>query len=402
MDKMEISPPPLSPQAPTKVATPPASPSPSPQPLAQPPPASIPPPASNKLGKSSSSSTATVSPSQDKSRKSLDKSSSNHSPSKVSKQKKSLELDHSKLNGSHEASDSDEDDKAGRSKKVEANSDDKTGKKRRKSDKKSSVKSKELVNTTESEESDHEKDSPPAKISANGQEKSPKSALENIPSDMRFEPKQGPKGLVDALSNFFTPGLKRTSRTAMNSLIKPDPKPDQEVKRVRLSVEEKEESGKKDDSKVEERKRHASSGQQQVKSLYDGLSHLYNDCDSRLRSAPKDQKDAKDQPEKGRSDKSSDEKAPEASKSSDEKSKSKSPSRVSDSEKNDKDEEKSQDVKTEDEDKSKGSSKTPLILGMLCSFVVDNTPACLNTVVCFSLTHLLSGVLNFLLSKGFV
>merc|ERR1711915_438090 len=99
-------------------------------------------------------------------------------------------------------------------------------------------------------------------------------------------------------------GLKRTSRTAMNSLIKPevqnivkaDLKSDskvidnerEEVKKVRLSVEEKEETAKKDeDYKVaEERKRHASSGQQQIKSLYDGLSHLYSDCDSRLRSVP--------------------------------------------------------------------------------------------------------------------
>merc|ERR1712079_953288 len=64
-------------------------------------------------------------------------------------------------------------------------------------------------------------------------------------------------------------------------------------KKVRLSVDEKEESSKKDDSKVEERKRHASAGQQQVKQLYDGLSHLYNDCDSRLRSAPKDHKSKK-------------------------------------------------------------------------------------------------------------
>ena len=29
------------------------------------------------------------------------------------------------------------------------------------------------------------------------------------------------------------------------------------------------------------RRRHTSSGQSQVRSLYDGLSHLYTDCDSR-------------------------------------------------------------------------------------------------------------------------
>jgi len=88
----------------------------------------------------------------------------------------------------------------------------------------------------------------------------------------------------------------------MNSLLKPETVPKEsplatdstsgvaakvdEVKKVRLSVDEKETSSKKDvneDSKNEERKRHASAGQQQVKSLYDGLSHLYADCDSRLK-----------------------------------------------------------------------------------------------------------------------
>ena len=34
------------------------------------------------------------------------------------------------------------------------------------------------------------------------------------------------------------------------------------------------------------RRRHTSSGQSQVRSLYDGLSHLYTDCDSRLRHIP--------------------------------------------------------------------------------------------------------------------
>ena len=133
-----------------------------------------------------------------------------------------------------------------------------------------------------------------------------------IPTDIRFDPKSlenKPKGLVDALSNFFTPGLKRTSRTAMNSLLKPEIRPAEvshktssssivgessgdHTKKVRLSldVDEKEprDSASATDScgDAAERRRHASAGQQQVKSLYDGLSHLYSDCDSRLRSVP--------------------------------------------------------------------------------------------------------------------
>ena len=149
-----------------------------------------------------------------------------------------------------------------------------------------------------------------------------KSPLDHlIPTDMRFDPKSlenKPKGLVDALSNFFTPGLKRTSRTAMNSLLKPEIRsvagdastttaaaasgksnnPDvsasaELTKKVRLSVDEKEARetgvGVSDlvgGGEAADRKRHASAGQQQVKSLYDGLSHLYSDCDSRLRSVP--------------------------------------------------------------------------------------------------------------------
>ena len=104
------------------------------------------------------------------------------------------------------------------------------------------------------------------------EEKPEKSALDHIPDDIRFDPKSlenKPKGLVDALSNFFTPGLKRTSRTAMNSLLKPESKEpeqqQQEVKKVRLSVDDKEGAGEKDGDKTEaERKRHASAGQQQV------------------------------------------------------------------------------------------------------------------------------------------
>ena len=115
--------------------------------------------------------------------------------------------------------------------------------------------------------------------------------LDYIPQDIRFDPKSlenKPKGLVDALSNFFTPGLKRTSRTAMNSLLKPETRADEKEpsKKVRLSVDEKELQHREDNSITTDRKRHASSGQQQVKSLYDGLSHLYTDCDSRLRSVP--------------------------------------------------------------------------------------------------------------------
>ena len=137
---------------------------------------------------------------------------------------------------------------------------------------------------------------------------SDKSSLAaHIPDDIRYNPnslENKPKGLVDALSSFFTPGLKRTSRTAMNSLLKPEQttpsatnKSDNSsastttttstsdsAKKVRLSVDEKETAGSGETEA--DRKRHASAGQQQVKSLYDGLSHLYSDCDSRLRSVP--------------------------------------------------------------------------------------------------------------------
>ena len=46
-----------------------------------------------------------------------------------------------------------------------------------------------------------------------------------IPDSIRFDPSKSlenkPKGLVDSLSKFFTPGMKRTSRTALSTLIKP-------------------------------------------------------------------------------------------------------------------------------------------------------------------------------------
>ena len=323
LDKLEIgnSPPPLSPQASPRAVTPP-------------------PP---KLhGKSQHSDPENL--------KKIEKSK----PIKPSK--KSSETP--QLNGHDNSSDSETE--ALENKKLNTTSEnDRSAKKRRKSEKK--AKSKEVINTTDSE-SETERDAPPSKVIATS-DKDTKSALENIPSDMRFEPKNllvKPKGLVDALSNFFTPGLKRTSRTAMNSLIKPesqsigksDGKLADDVKKVRLSVDEKEDSSKSD-SRSEERKRHASAGQQQVKSLYDGLSHLYNDCDSRLRSAPKDQKDQKETSDKR--EKSSDDKDNDSSKATEEKARS--PLRLSDSERKEKEEDKKEDPKTEDEDKAKGTSK---------------------------------------------
>ena len=323
LDKLEIgnSPPPLSPQTSPRPATPPP-----------------------KLhGKSQHSDGENL--------KKIEKSK----PVKPSK--KSSETP--QLNGHDNSSESETE--APDSKKLNTTSEsDKSAKKRRKSEKKS-AKSKEVVNTDS--ESDTEKEAPPSKVTATS-DKNTKSALENIPSDMRFEPKNllvKPKGLVDALSNFFTPGLKRTSRTAMNSLIKPesqsigktDGKLGEEVKKVRLSVDEKEDSSKKEDFRSEDRKRHASAGQQQVKSLYDGLSHLYNDCDSRLRSAPKDQKDQKETTDKR--EKSSDDKDNDPSEATEEKARS--PLRLSDSERKEKEEDKKEDPKTEDEDKAKGTSK---------------------------------------------
>ena len=332
LDKMEIgnSPPPLSPQT-------------SPRPITPPAPSAAPP----KLhGKSPHSD------GENKTEK-----------SKLSKpSKKSAETP--QLNGHDNSSDTETE--ATDNKKLTATSseNDKSAKKRRKSEKK--AKSKEVINTTDSEsepEGEEGDGEPPSKVLATS-DKNTKSALENIPSDMRFEPKNllvKPKGLVDALSNFFTPGLKRTSRTAMNSLIKPesqsiaktDGKVPDDVKKVRLSVDEKEESAKCGDSKSEERKRHASAGQQQVKSLYDGLSHLYNDCDSRLRSAPKDQKEQKETSDKR--EKSSDDKDTDSAKATEEKARS--PLRMSDSERKEKEEDKKEDPKTEDEDKAKGTSK---------------------------------------------
>lgn len=46
-----------------------------------------------------------------------------------------------------------------------------------------------------------------------------------IPESIRFDPSKSlenkPKGLVDSLSKYFTPGAKRTSRSSLSSLIKP-------------------------------------------------------------------------------------------------------------------------------------------------------------------------------------
>ncbi len=160
-----------------------------------------------------------------------------------------------------------------------------------------------------------------------------------IPDSIRFDPAKNlenkPKGLVDSLSKYFTPGAKRTSRTALNSLIKPATEltstPSSASKAAKSKANNKAGSGSEsDDNDLEEeenislsqmkkknrriksldtsrdqpqassnsieatpdqpasvnRRRHTSSGQSQVRSLYDGLSHLYTDCDSRLRHIP--------------------------------------------------------------------------------------------------------------------
>lgn len=130
------------------------------------------------------------------------------------------------------------------------------------------------------------------------------SKLKEIPEAVRFDPnslENKPKGLVDSLSKYFTPGVKRTSRTALNSLIKPqsefEPKPKRrksqgERRKSHTAYSSSEESkaikshSDSEGTEKPERKRHTSSGQSQVRSLYDGLSHLYTDCDSRLRHIP--------------------------------------------------------------------------------------------------------------------
>lgn len=377
MDKMETSPPPLSPQAPV-LATPPQSPSPSPEQTEQ----SI----VKKLGLTGKSPLLSPEP------RVKDKLSP-----KVSKLNKSKLFDDteesafSKLVSNNkekvEEHSSDEEErnsspKAAKKHRGEVETEDKlSAKKRRKMEKKTKSKeiveseSEEIEKAAEAAEDNQSKESPEVPMQEDSSSSPPPGLDNGSPSETQngldshiFRPsdlKVKPKGLVDALSNFFTPGLKRTSRTAMNSLIKPETLKHDEgkesSKKVRLSVEEKDESAKKDDSKVDqERKRHASAGQSQVKQLFDGLSHLYNDCDSRLRSAPKDssKEGSKEASEKG------DEEG-EAKDSSKEdqgsEKKAKSPLGMSDSERQEKDEEKKADSKmTEEEDKSKGSSKNPL------------------------------------------
>ncbi len=133
-----------------------------------------------------------------------------------------------------------------------------------------------------------------------------------------------PKGLVDSLSKYFTPGVKRTSRTALKT--SPDVADGNNSSNPRKRKHQFSSSGdeaatnndggfsmKKKSRRIKSldtttdksilsdgedandkqspmaisggRRRHTSSGQSQVRSLYDGLSHLYTDCDSRLRHA---------------------------------------------------------------------------------------------------------------------
>ncbi|XP_059098251.1 histone acetyltransferase KAT6A-like isoform X2 [Tigriopus californicus] len=152
--------------------------------------------------------------------------------------------------------------------------------------------------------------------------------VKDIPEEVLYDPnslENKPKGLVDSLSKYFTPGIKRTSRTALNSLIKPHVESSHSKSESKLlhkrklksesddkglscssgGETEKSETGRKrkirrsstasksthksnqsDGETAPERKRHTSAGQSQVRSLYDGLSHLYTDCDSRLRHVP--------------------------------------------------------------------------------------------------------------------
>ena len=197
------------------------------------------------------------------------------------------------------------------------------------------------------------------------------AAIKDIPEAVRFDPnslERKPKGLVDSLTKYFTPGVKRTSRTALSSLLKPQvddvtddddadaskenkgedgeegedastsPPPAKKQRRA-VSAEEatmtvgktaaasnpstrqtrlksKEKAGvekataaaeqqpkrRKSHSDTDsaaaaaaaERRRHTSGGQNQLRSLYDGLSHLYTDCDSRLRHIPSTQYSPKD------------------------------------------------------------------------------------------------------------
>ena len=277
------------------------------------------------------------------------------------------------MNGKHSEKEDEED--------VDDDSVPSSAKKRKKGEKK--AKSKAVVDTesdASGSETEQSAKGSETKVQAPG---SKNNALDNIPNDIRFDPKNlanKPKGLVDALSSFFTPGLKRTSRTAMNSLLKPETVPKEsplaassltdssgvtkvdEVKKVRLSVDEKETASKKDvneEAKNEERKRHASAGQQQVKSLYDGLSHLYADCDSRLRSAPNSEKGGG-----GKGEEKEDEEEEEDKGEEKENKGTSSPNRLSDGETKEKEDPKKdgEKEKPEEGDKTKGSSKTNDVL----------------------------------------
>uniref|UniRef100_A0A0K2TJ40 Uncharacterized protein n=1 Tax=Lepeophtheirus salmonis TaxID=72036 RepID=A0A0K2TJ40_LEPSM len=105
-----------------------------------------------------------------------------------------------------------------------------------------------------------------------------------------------PKGLVDSLSKYFTPGVKRTSRASSNSHANSsfNKKLNRNNKKAKAIIDMKKNfSSSLFQSTTDEavnflgdRKRHASSSGQQVRQLYDGLSHLYSDCDSRLRHIP--------------------------------------------------------------------------------------------------------------------
>ncbi len=192
------------------------------------------------------------------------------------------------------------------------------------------LKSKPSTNSRKSsDESEIGSDSDSGSAADGEDEANGDAPIKEIPEEVRFDPnslERKPKGLVDSLSKYFTPGVKRTSRTALSSLLKPTDVEEDEVdaqqdgdaaspppakkQRRAVSAEEatnklspsprqtrlksKEKSGEvpkrrkshSDSDNAAERRRHTSGGQNQLRSLYDGLSHLYTDCDSRLRHIP--------------------------------------------------------------------------------------------------------------------
>ena len=192
-----------------------------------------------------------------------------------------------------------------------------------------------MVTTSTAESEDEEDEKPLATKKAKVKVNKTSSHQDETPvtPKKQVSPQQ-PKGLVDSLSKYFTPGDKRTSRTALAaaSPVKlvdlKSPEKVGSVKRKRSSASAALVSSSEDDSAAakavaakkskrnksldshttttvqsdsephsskdgpaaasapaSERKRHTSSGQQ-LRSLYDGLSHLYTDCDSRLRHIP--------------------------------------------------------------------------------------------------------------------